>query len=132
MKISAAFPSKYIKAADLNDKPMTLIIGRVDLEKVGMGDTDPKPVVYFTKAKKGMVLNKTNSKVISMAYGDDTDDWEGKTVTLFPAMVDFAGDTVEAIRVRIPKPAVAPKPAPQSHDELDPPHHGDMDDDIPF
>lgn len=131
MKISSAFPSKYLKAADLQDKPVTLVMSRVDLEKVGMGNEDPKPVLYFTKARKGLVLNKTNSKAITVAYGDDTDEWEGKPITLFPAMVDFAGETVESIRVRKPKDAVEPaaaKPAPQN--ELNPPD--DMDDDIPF
>lgn len=130
MKISSAFPSKYLKAADLQDKHVTLIMSSVELEKVGMGNEDPKPVLYFTKAKKGLVLNKTNSKVITTAYGDDTDEWEGKPVTLFPAMVDFAGDTVEAIRLKIPKAATPPRPAPQSHDELNPPEM--MDDEIPF
>ncbi len=126
MKISAAFPSRYLKAADLQDKPITLIMSRVELENIG--DDESKPVLYFTKTAKGLVLNKTNAKVIVAAHGDSTDEWEGKPITLFPAMVDFRGDTVEAIRVRIPKPAAAPKPAPQVVDELNPP----VDDEIPF
>jgi hypothetical protein len=130
MKISNAFPSKYLKAADLQDKPVTLVMARVDLESIADGE-DKKPVLFFTKAKKGLVLNKTNSKVIAAAYGDDTDMWDGKTLVLFPAMVDFRGDTVEAIRVRVPKPAAAPKPAPEPISEVNPPPH-DMDDDIPF
>jgi len=129
MKISAAYPSKYLKAADLQDKPVTLIMARVELESISDGE-DKKPVLYFTKAKKGLVLNKTNSKVIATAYGDDTDMWDGQQLVLFPAMVDFKGDTVEAIRVRVPKPAAAPKPAPEPISEINPPDH--MDDDIPF
>lgn len=126
MKISNAFPSKYLRAADLQDRQVKAVMSRVEMENIG--DDDKKPVLYFTKGNKGLVLNKTNSKVIAHAYGDDTDTWEGKELILFPAMVDFRGDSVEAIRVRIPKPPAPPAPAPQTHDELNPP----IDDDIPF
>jgi hypothetical protein len=112
MKVSDAFPSKYLKAVDLQDKNVTLVIDRVEFENIG--DDDRKLVIYFTKAKKGLVLNKTNSKTIAATYGDDTDGWSGKSIVLFPAMVDFRGDTVEAIRVRVPqnKVAAAPKSVP--------------------
>lgn len=126
MKISNAFPSKYLRAADLQDRNVKLVMARVEMEVIA-GD-DKKPVLYFTKAAKGLVLNKVNSKVIANAYGDDTDNWEGKEVILYQAMVDYRGDMVEAIRVRVPKPAEPPKPAPQTVDELDPP----FNDDPPF
>lgn len=139
MKISAAFPSKYLKAADLQDKNVTLIMNRVELEDI-QGEDHKKPVLYFEKAKKGLVLNVTNSKAIARIYGDNTDDWEGKAVTLFPAMVDFKGDTVEAIRLKAPQKAaaakLAAKPEPVYTEADPPPHDGsgmaDMDDEIPF
>lgn len=131
MKISNAFPSKYMKAGDLNDRPALFVMNRVEIEDVG--GEDKKPVLYFSKQQKGLVLNRTNSKVISLAYGDDTDDWEGKEIVLFPAMVEFKGDTVEAIRVRKPKNRPEPAqaaPAP----ELNPPPHDEEEhnDQIPF
>lgn len=128
MKVDALFPSKYLKAADLNDREVKLVILTVELEAIG--DDDKKPVVYFTKAKKGLVCNKTNAKVIAGAYGNDTDEWPGKEIVLFPMMVQFQSDMVESIRVKIPKAAPAPKSAPQTHDELDPPPHADEE--VPF
>jgi hypothetical protein len=132
MKISNAFPSKYLKAADLNDRPALMTMSRVEIEDIGADEK--KPVLYFSKQQKGLVLNRTNSKVISTIYGDDTDNWEGKLIVLFPAMVEFKGDTVEAIRVRKPKPqAAAPAAATKVvHTEIDPPPHDGMDDEIPF
>ena len=94
MKISAAYPSKYLKAADLQDREHKMIIAKVELEPIG--DDDHKPVVYFTKAKKGLVCNKTNAKAIAAAYGDDTDEWTGKEIVLFPMMVQFRDDMVES------------------------------------
>ena len=38
MKISNAFPSKYLRAADLQDRPVQLIMSRVELEDVGGED----------------------------------------------------------------------------------------------
>jgi hypothetical protein len=145
MKISAAFPSKYLKAADLQDRNVTVVMDTVQLEDVG--DNERKPVVRFQGKSKGLVLNKVNARTIAAGYGDDTAGWRGRPLTLFPAMVDFRGDTVEAIRVRVPPakpaadvqtpPAPPPRPRPE-HDngrtvmrESENPRN-DMDDEIPF
>lgn len=132
MKISSAFPSKFLKAADLQDQNVNVTMSHVDMEDVG--DTDKKPVLYFNGKDKGCVLNKTNSKVITQAYGDDTETWRGKPLILYPAMVDFRGDMVEAIRCRVPKQPMpsglqqSPTPAAAHHTEIDPPPH----EDVPF
>ena len=78
-----------------------------------------------------MVLNVTNTKIISAAFGDDSDNWDGKVIVLYPAMVQFGSDMVEAIRVKLPKPAAAAKP--KAHEP--PPAEFDQADDgseIPF
>lgn len=125
MKVSEAYPSNFIAAADLDGKNITLIMKNVDMEKIG---TDTKPVLYFKGATKGLALNKTNAKNIAAVYGDDMDDWSGQEIVLFPAMVDYKGETVEAIRVRAPQPKdrkVATKPDPITSGK-------DLNDDIPF
>lgn len=131
MDIDAAFPSKYLKSSDLQGKNVTLIIDRVEQEEVGFGrDKDHKPVIYFQKAKKGLVLNKTNSNTIKTGYGKETDNWIDKPLVLFPAMVEYAGDTVEAIRVRVPTARQAAPPPPPVIEHEDP--AAGMDDEIPF
>jgi hypothetical protein len=99
MKISEEFPSKYLKAADLQGREVRVTIANVEREK--MGD-DTKPVAYFKGKEKGVVLNKTNSNMIADAYGDDTEDWFGQDVILLSVMTDYAGKMTPAIRVRIP------------------------------
>lgn len=144
MRISDAFPSNYIRAADLQDRNVTVIIDRVELEEVGDGH---KPVLYFQGKEKGFVLNKTNGNNIASAYGDDTDSWIGGELVLFPTMVDFQGRSVAAIRVKVPprRPGNTAGRAAPGHTEASPPAHGavtkptngqprrdDMSDDIPF
>ena len=102
MKINEAFPSNYLKAADLQDREVTVTMADVKMEKLG---DDNRPVLYFKGKEKGLVLNKTNANNIASRYGDDTEEWFGQQITLYPAMVDFQGRSTEAIRVRIPKPS---------------------------
>jgi hypothetical protein len=102
MLITQAFPSKYLKAADLQDRNITVIMDRVEMEDIG--DDGDKPVLYFQGKEKGLVLNKTNSNTIAVVYGEETDDWAGKELILYPTMVDFQGRSVPAIRVRHPQP----------------------------
>ena len=44
MKISSAFPSKYLKAADLQGKQVTVVMSHVTMETIG---DDERPVLYF-------------------------------------------------------------------------------------
>lgn len=98
MRVSQAYPSKYLSAPDLQNREHTLTISRTVMEDIGQNEH--KPIVFFQGANKGLVLNKTNANNIAAIYGDETDSWTGKQITLFTAWVDFQGRSVEAIRVR--------------------------------
>jgi hypothetical protein len=113
-KINEAFPSKYLKAADLEDRQHLMVMERAEFEMLG---DERKLILYFQNQKKGLVLNKTNANTIAAKYGDDTEDWLGKEIVLFEAMVDFQGKTGPAIRVRAPK-AKAAKAAAINHECL--------------
>jgi SpoIID/LytB domain protein len=98
MNINAAFPSTYLKAADLQGKRVVVGIDRVSIEEVG---GEHKPVVYFIGKDRGLILNKTNGNIIAEMYGPETDDWHAQKITLYPARVEFQGKIVDAIRVHL-------------------------------
>lgn len=102
MKMSETRPSKYLKATDLDGKDVTLAMNYVEMME--MQGQDEKPVLFFADTKKGLVLNVTNSRTIEDAYGDESDTWEGKMVTLYPSKTEFSGRRVDCIRVKIPAP----------------------------
>ncbi len=104
MKISESFPSKYLRANDLNGHTATVCINRVEVEDVGGNGKleDQKPVIYFEGRQKGLVLNKTNATVLQQTLGDDTSAWVGKTIELFPTETTFGGNLVPCIRLRVP------------------------------
>ena len=102
-KIDALFPSKYIKAADLNGSEITLTMAAVQQEDVGEGE--PQPVLYFNDAQKGLVLNRTNAdSIVRITGSDETDDWAGHRIALFESTTQFRGKTVACVRVKPPAP----------------------------
>ena len=101
------FDSEYLASWDL-DGDTTVAIAKVVAGEVGghQGNKKQKrPIVYFEGAKKGMVLNITNGKSIAGMYGNDTDDWIGKQITLFVSTCEAFGEIVDCLRVRagVPK-----------------------------
>lgn len=106
MKLGDMFPSKYLKAADLNGKDLTLTILGCEMETIGE-DKESKPVLDFADEAKSLVLNKTNATIISRLHGSDTAQWGGKRITLYATKVQFKGDMQDAIRIREQAPSPA-------------------------
>ncbi len=103
MKTSDAFPSRFMKVADLNGKEVAVLISSVELEKVG---DDQKLVCYFKGQLKALVLNKTNTISIEEISGtDETDDWVNVRIVLYPSTVFFNGSKVPCVRIKAPRTA---------------------------
>lgn len=135
MDINAAFPSKYLKAADFH-APVAVTITHLTMEDV---DGSPKPCVFFQGITneegqpKGLILNKTNGNEISYMHGTETDGWAGKQIEVYPTETDYQGKRVPCIRVRRPG-AAASSPqqgvqqavlddVPDNFDQSQPPAH---------
>jgi len=149
MKLGEAFPSAFLKADDLGGRQVTVTIDHADMEVIGQGrDKASKLIIGFRGKEKKLVCNKTNANMIASMYGDETEGWIGKQITLVAREVEFQGEMVVAIRVlakpaaaqagkAAPRPAAArPAPAPAPAAEEPPPFAGDEppveSDEIPF
>ena len=75
----------------------------------GQGSEEDKPCIYFQGKQKGCVLNRTNAGAIASKYGDDTDDWTGKPVVVYPDQTMFQGKSVDCVRMRIPASVALPE-----------------------
>lgn len=81
------YPGRFIKAADLKGKNVTLTIASVDLEELeGDKGKQIKGVVGFDKTEKQLALNKTNGICLKEMFGKKVQQWVGKRVTLMPSM----------------------------------------------
>jgi len=99
----------YIIGDSLKGKTVTMTMSRAVTEKVtARNQTEEKIVLYFGETDKGLILNKTNAKIIARLYGPETDKWNGGKVTLYTEEVKAFGDTHNAIRIAPAIPADKP------------------------
>jgi hypothetical protein len=112
MRSKDAFPSKYLKSADVKERPCVAVISHVARETVGQGqDAKEKLVLHFEDDNKPMVLNRTNWDALEEAFGD-SDDWPGHKVKIRCARTHYQGKATDGIRLE----AIVGKPA--SKEEL--------------
>ena len=132
--IDSFFPSRFLKASDLQGRPVKVTIAQVKVEQIGR-EGERKPVVYFRNTEKGLALNKINAETIAEIAGSvDTEDWQGRQIVLIPAKTDFQGRRVDCIRIQAPVaagaagPQIIPQPASRPISTVAPME----EDDIPF
>lgn len=82
---------------------MILTIKEIKREKVigSGGKKQDCTVAYFVEPVKKMIINRLNSKVITKIYATPyIEDWSGKKIQVFVALVDAFGEMVDALRIR--------------------------------
>lgn len=123
MRVADMFPSKYISPADLNGRAFTLTIRRMTNESMRQqdGTNAKKYVLWFGEANKGLVLNRTNAYIIAGMYGDDTDNWIGKRITIYATQARVYGELKDTLRVREQIPAEKAQPGGAVQHEPDRP-----------
>src|SRR5262245_36696128 len=84
------------------------------------GKSQEKTVVSFRGLKKTLPLNLTNWNSIADICGDDTDDWPGHQIELYPTTTEMGGKTVDCIRVRPPSQRPLPIKQPKKRPEAPP------------
>jgi len=119
------FEKEFLYAFMLNGKEATVEIERVkggELTGEG-GKKTKKPVCWFKGKKKPLALNVTNCKTIAAMYGNNTDAWVGKKITIYPTTTDFGGKTCDCIRVRqrVPNGAANTQADPEPEEPYDGP-----------
>jgi hypothetical protein len=113
MHVRLLFPKDYLAAPDLVGREVTLTMSRIVSESLHRegGDDEQKWCLYFEEMEKRhrgdrnqpnkrLVLNKTNAKTIAKLHGNETDEWAGKKITLYPTTCQAFGDTVDCIRIK--------------------------------
>jgi hypothetical protein len=105
VNVSEFFPSKYLKAPELQGKAVR---GEIESWECAEFDNGNRPVIFLKGKEKGVVLNQTNANCLKDAYGDALDGWIGHGVEVAPIKTrNPAGKVVDGLCVT---PVAAPKP----------------------
>ena len=132
---SEAFPSKYLKVSDLGGQPAiaTIKVAALETVKGFDGQQQSKVIVYFSKHLKPLPLNRTNfDAIMDIAGSDETDDWAGTKVELFPAETMMNNKVLDCVRIRKPGATEKPKKATKGGDTEKLSLAAELDDEIPF
>jgi hypothetical protein len=106
MDTSNLYPSKYVGSDDLKGNHVTVTIRELKLEslKDRNGLQQMKPVLYFQKTEKGLVVNKTNLKSLWAIFSSKSSkDWIGKKISLYSTPVQVGDEMRQGIRISKPE-----------------------------
>lgn len=106
--------SEVIRYVDLDGKEYTLQIKAVKKGKVtgSGGKASGKAMITFEGREKPLGAGTAILSTIASLYGNDTRQWPGKWITIFPdPSVKFGGEKVGGIRVRSVVPQEQPAAA---------------------
>jgi hypothetical protein len=83
------YPGRFLHAADLKGKKVTVRINDVTLEElIGDKGAQVKGLMSFDGKDKQFALNKTNGICIKAMFGRKIAEWTGKRITLFEGTWD--------------------------------------------
>jgi len=105
MKFTEMYPKDRIYAADFRGRAWTVTFRRTDpvtSEVLGKGGPSEKvlPVWHFEETTKKMPAVVTNGVCARAMFGDDSDDWAGHKITLYPAQ-DPSGLSDDGLCIRV-------------------------------
>lgn len=84
------------------NQELKLTIEKVQKEQVKTAEgTQECIVAYFKGGSKGMIINKTNAKIITKVLDSPyIEQWVGKSIIIYSAKVRAFGEMVDALRVK--------------------------------
>lgn len=98
MKVSQMYPEKWLKAAHLQGRTITVYVQDSTVQELFNTQAkkkEPKFVLYFYKAKLPMILNKTQALAMVEVTGvDDSDNWKGHYIALSPSVAPNGEATI--------------------------------------
>jgi hypothetical protein len=104
MNFREMYPTDRFYAADMRGRPWTLTFAdpAVTRKTDEGGEVDPKmpPIWHFVETKKVFPAVKTNGVCARAMFGDESDDWAGHKITLYPAE-DTSGLSEDGLCVRV-------------------------------
>lgn len=102
LSYDALFPGRFLKAGEFGGKAVTLTVKDVYMDALEdeSGVEKSRPIMSFKETKRELALNKTNAQCFVAMWGQDSGDWLGHKVTLFPER-DASGLSDSGLCIRV-------------------------------
>jgi len=114
-----SYQSPWLKAEDLQGRPVTVTIDRAVVEDIRQrdGTKEPRVVVAFRGKTKRLICNKTQAMTLAdIAKTEEFTRWSGLTVVLTPGRTQSGQATIF-----IRRPAAQGEPSSPVVDDIDNP-----------
>lgn len=100
MKAHLLCPSQHLDVCEI-DVETTCTIKGVGFERVGINQEE-KGVIYFDEFRKALVVNRITLSRLTRLFGDETDDWFGEQIILYPSqtLVNDGDRIVPCVRIK--------------------------------
>ena len=66
-----------------------------------------KLLCKFKEYEQPLILNKTNLRVLSGAWGEESTAWHGERIEIYKTTAEYQGEIKDALRLRLPKQTAA-------------------------
>ena len=109
-RISQLRPHPHIHADDLDGDTVATIKGWV-FGEAGI-DKEVLGKLVLEEFDRHLIVNASKRDALIAAFGDDVEAMKGQQIVLFPATATYAGKTVPAVGIKVPKPAPAVREDP--------------------
>lgn len=114
----ALVDSRFLNHAALDGKDCTVKIRDIKMAEVetniGKGN---KAHMFFDGKQKPMLCGVTVLSTIAKLYGDDYKAWIGKSITIYPTVIETTKGATGALRVRPKVPSAKPESAREPGDQ---------------
>jgi hypothetical protein len=128
MKLSDAFPSKYLKPINVPEPTVATIKTAAEENIKGLdGKEQRKIVLYFSKKLPPLPLNRTNfESIMDICGSDDSDDFHGTKIELFVTKVQGPNGMTDGVRIRAPGVTGKAKPKKAAPNGNEPPFNDEV------
>lgn len=108
----ALVDSRFLNHAALDGKDCTVKIRDIKVAEVetNIGKSN-KAHMFFDGKQKPMLCGVTVLSTIAKLYGDDYKGWIGKSITIYPTVIETTKGATGALRVRPKAPGAKAEPA---------------------
>lgn len=135
--MSDVYGGRFLKAADLANRPQLFTIERASFEKLpdfnNPTQQNERLILNLIESGKDIAVNATSARVLMSAFGEDESKYAGRKIVAYAVPVNVGGQMKESVMIRLPRQQAAqsPPPAP-APPPVNPTTVGDFDDEIPF